>query len=137
MQRDVVTVNPGTPVLKVARILERQGIHGVAVVDERGIALGTLSVRDLLWQSERLQGRTLLGGEPWRELDKLTAADVMTPDVFGLEPDATLPELVSFFTRTGVQRAFVLEGRKVVGVVSLADLLGLITGSAFERTDIG
>jgi CBS domain-containing protein len=137
MQRDVVTVEPGTPVLRVARLLERQRIHGIPVVDHEGNALGMLSATDLLWLGERVQPGTLLEGKPWEELDHLTVADVMTPDAFGLEPTDSVGELMSFFTRTGVHRALVLEGRKLVGVVSLMDLLRVITGRAFARDDTG
>jgi CBS-domain-containing membrane protein len=128
MQRDVVSVTPGMHVRELARFLERRKIHGVPVVDDRGDVLGTVSATDLLWLGERVQARTLLEGQPWKELDHLTVLDVMTPDAFGVEPAATFPELVAFFTRTGVHRAFVLEGRKVVGVVSVTDLLRVIAG---------
>jgi CBS domain-containing membrane protein len=128
MRTDVVSATPGMRVREVARLLRRHGIHGVPVVDGAGNARGTVSASDLLWLVERVPARTLLEGEAWEELDTLTASDVMTPDAFGVELGATIPELVAFFTRTGVHRALVLEGRRVVGIVSITDILGLIAG---------
>jgi predicted transcriptional regulator len=53
--------------------------------------------------------------------------DVMSPDVFGVEPDSSLAELARFCSRTGLGRAVVLEHAKLVGIVSVIDLLGLIS----------
>ena len=50
----------------------------------------------------------------------------MTPDVFGVEPDATIAELAAFFARTGLGRAPVLEDGKLVGIVSVIDLLTIL-----------
>jgi len=129
MRRDVVSVGPGTSVPELARVLRKHKISGVPVLDEQGRALGTVSARDLLWLSDRVDPRTLQEGRAWRELDGVKVSDVMTPDAFGLAPTATVAELVTFFTRTGVHRALVMEDGKVVGLVSLTDLLGLIAGA--------
>jgi len=50
----------------------------------------------------------------------------MTPDVFGVEPGSSLAQLAAFFSRTGLGRAVVLEHGKLVGIVSVIDLLGWI-----------
>jgi CBS-domain-containing membrane protein len=49
------------------------------------------------------------------------------------EPDATLTELVSFFTKTGLGRAIVLDQRRLAGIVSASDLIALLV----ELTDEG
>jgi CBS domain-containing protein len=46
--------------------------------------------------------------------------------VFGVPPEASVGELLDFFARTGLHRALVLEGGRVVGIVTTTDLLELI-----------
>lgn len=136
MQRDIVTVGPETSVRELARLLRRHRISGVPVVDSDGRALGTISATDLLWLSDRVAPHALLGRPVWEDLEALAVRHVMTPDAFGVPPTATLPELLRFFTRTGVHRALVLEEGRVVGIVSVSDLLDLIAGEE-EPADHG
>jgi len=129
MERKVVAVSPSASVRELVDLLRRHGISGVPVVDEDGHAVGTVSVTDLLWRGQWFapDGAALPDADPdARGLDEASVRDVMTPDVFGVGPDATLAELVEFFASTGLGRAVVLEGRTPVGIVSAADLLELI-----------
>lgn len=59
-------------------------------------------------------------------LDERTVRDIMTPDVFGVGPQATLAELGQFFRRNELHRASVLDGGRWVGIFSVTDLLGLV-----------
>ncbi len=127
MHTDVVTVPARASIRELAALLHRQRISGVPVLDEDGTVVGTASVTDLMWLSDLIapdradpeaRART-------RELDERTVREIMTPDVFGLGPDATVGELARFFTRTGLHRALVLDGDRLVGIVSITDLLGL------------
>jgi CBS domain-containing protein len=77
----------------------------------------------------------LMGGEPdlaadreraARHLEERTVRDVMTPDIFGVQPDASLEQLAEYFSRTGLRRAIVVDRGRLVGIVSVVDLLGLI-----------
>ncbi len=49
--------------------------------------------------------------------------DIMTADVHAVSSDATLQELAEFFTEENVSGAPVLDGEKLVGVVSVTDLI--------------
>lgn len=129
MHRDVVSASPGMSVRELARLLQRHRVGGVPVLDDDGAALGTVTVTDLLWLSDEVSPHALLEGRGWTELQGLTVREVMTPDAFGVPPTATLPELLTFFTRMGVHRALVMEDERVVGVVSMSDLLPLIAGA--------
>lgn len=129
MQEEVVTISPDASVRELAALLSRTGVSGVPVVNDDGRVIGTVSVTDILWLSDRLL--PFLGGgggEPRARAagDLGTVREIMTPDVFGLEPTASLEELLEFFSRTGLHRAPVVEGRELVGIVSASDLLELI-----------
>lgn len=156
MQRSVVTVPADMPVRRVARTLWEQHVSGAPVVDEAGKVVGVVSATDLLWASEALldalsggalprggaaaagraayyaaaerpvRGGARRGGGGSAVAGEPTARDVMTPDVFGIAPGATVPELAAFLVRAGVHRALVLDGGRLVGIVSVTDLLPVI-----------
>lgn len=141
MTYPVVTISPDASVQELARVLARAGVSGLPVVEADDTVLGTVSVADILWLSDRLVPLLTGGGRPAtfdrRPLDLGTVREIMSPDVFGLEPDASMEELCEFFSRTGLHRAPVLEEGKLVGIVSISDLLPLIAGSRPEGDEAG
>ena len=48
MSRPPVTVLPGTSLVEAARLMSRERIHRVVVVDERGRPLGVLAAMDFV-----------------------------------------------------------------------------------------
>lgn len=135
MRQPVVTVSPTAPLRELISLFRRSGVSGVPVVDIQGAVLGTVSVSDLLWLSDRLTAAREDGSSlarAARELDRTTVRDVMTPDVFGVEPQASIAEVGAFFARTGLGRAVVLDEGKIVGIVSVIDLLGLIADQTLD-----
>jgi CBS domain-containing membrane protein len=125
MQRDVVSIGPDATVADLIRQLRDHGIGGMPVVDEQGELLGTVSSTDVLWLagSEDEHSTTFLSAAT---LNERTVRDIMTPDVFGVRPGAGLGALRRFFARTSVQRALVVDDNRVVGIVTLSDVLGTL-----------
>jgi CBS domain-containing protein len=131
MRQPVVTISPTASLRELISLFRRSGVSGVPVVDIERNVLGTVSVTDLLWLSDLLTEEEEGGGATARaakKLDETTVRDVMTPDVFGVEPHASLAEVGAFFARTGLGRAVVLDGGQIVGIVSVIDLLSLLAG---------
>jgi CBS domain-containing protein len=126
MNRDVVTVSPEASARELARVLWRNGISGAPVV-EAGRLVGLVSGKDVLWLGERMgadAGRVAF--EDWNGLDHVRVRDLMTPDVFGVPPTADVDALRRFFSTAGVQRAPVLDGGRLVGIISISDVLAAI-----------
>lgn len=130
MRRDVVTVSPSTTVRELVDLLRRHGISGAPVVDQARRVVGMVSETDLMWLADWFAERPESNGTqgPAAEhLDEKTVGEIMTADVFGVAPDASLAELAAFFARTGLRRAVVLDGDKLLGIVSAIDLLGVLS----------
>lgn len=53
----------------------------------------------------------------------------MTPTVFSVEPTASVEEVAGTMIRGRIHRLFVMEDKKLVGVISSLDLLVLIRDS--------
>lgn len=132
MRRDVVTVPPSASVVELIRLLRRYRVSGVPVVDAHGAVVGTVSVSDLAWLTDSVTVDGPDASVGAEELGRRTVAEVMTPDVFGVEPQATLGELARFFAKTGLRRAMVLRGGRLFGIVSVIDLLALLA----DRLDV-
>ncbi|MGE0223147.1 MAG: CBS domain-containing protein, partial [Acetobacteraceae bacterium] len=56
--------------------------------------------------------------------------DVMTEDVISVSPDSPLEKVVEIMEENRIKRVAVAENRRVVGVVSRADLLRALVGRA-------
>jgi CBS domain-containing protein len=53
----------------------------------------------------------------------MKAKDLMTPSVFAVTPDTTIRQVVDLFAATGISGVPVIEGERLVGIVSEGDLL--------------
>ena len=128
MSREVVTVGPSTDFKDIVQTLEDHHISAVPVVDEGGV-VGIVSEADLLPKEERLERRfgPLLEGPHHRRSrvkgEGATAAEVMTSRVVTISPAASVEEAARLMDRHSVKRLPVVEGGRLVGIVSRADLL--------------
>lgn len=133
-----ITVAPDTPVTEVATLLLERRISAVPVVDADGRMVGIVSEGDLL---RRADAQTERRRSSWLELlldRNVTAADfvkthgnlardVMTQDVVAVAPDTDLSEIASLLERRRIKRVPVVDGGRLVGIVSRANLLqGLV-----------
>lgn len=120
MRRDVVTIAADASIRELVRLLRTQRVSAVPVVEGRR-AVGMVSSTDLLWLLDPESGDTIE-----HALDGRVVREIMTPDVFAIEPAATLLDLRQFFTRTAVRRALVVQADEIVGIVTVTDVLDLI-----------
>ena len=107
-----------------------KGVSAAPVIDESGRPIGVLSRSDLL--VHRTESGAVPGyfAEPaaeaaaGRPADGATVADLMTPAVFAVAPDAPASRVVSDMVGLHVHRLFVVDDAGVlVGVITTMDLL--------------
>jgi CBS-domain-containing membrane protein len=109
----LLTVRGTTPVEAAAAVLTGARLTAVPVVDEQDRLVGIVSEADLV--RDPLDGRRV---PPAR-----TVAGVMTTDVVSLSPDAGVPELARLMSGHGLRVVPIVEGGRLVGVVTRGDLL--------------
>lgn len=109
----VKTIRPEAPVRAVAQALRSEGVGVMVVTDEVGTLKGIISERDLA------RGMADLG----ESLFHKTAADLMTPDVVTCTPDDTVAGIARVMTQRRIRHLPVMTGRKLVGLVSIGDVL--------------
>lgn len=114
MTRDVISVTPGTELLRAMHVLLFHGISGVPVIDEAGALVGMLSQKDCL--------RTALHAGYHAEQGGLVGEAMRAP-VVGLPPDLDILAAAERFLESPYRRFPVLDGARIVGILSRSDLL--------------
>jgi CBS domain-containing protein len=134
MVSDVISVRPDQSVRDVAEILLRCRISGVPVLDSAGDLVGMVSEGDLMrradtgtehrrsWWLRLLMGREGLAEEYVKEHSR-KVSDIMTGTVITASPETSWGELADLMERNGIKRLPIVKNRKVVGLVSRANLL--------------
>lgn len=109
----VKTIRPEAPVRAVAQALRSESVGVMVVTDEVGTLKGIISERDLARGMADL-GEGLFGK---------TAADLMTTQVVTCSPDDTVAGIARVMTQRRIRHLPVMTGRKLVGLVSIGDVL--------------
>jgi CBS domain-containing protein len=147
MVTNVITVTPDASVQDVAQLLLTNRISGLPVVDPQGKLVGIVSEGDLMRRAEAgtgrrrpwwlaiLTGRDVLAAEYVREHSR-KVADVMTRHVVTAAAETPLQDIATLLEKNGIKRVPIVQGGKVVGIVSRANLLQALACLP-KRTDGG
>jgi CBS domain-containing protein len=108
----VASVSPATTVLDALRLMAEKEI-GAVLVTEADALVGIFSERDYA-RKVVLQGKASKD-TPVRE--------IMTEKVVSVRPDQTIEDCMGLMTDKRIRHLPVLQGRKVVGVISIGDVV--------------
>ena len=134
MVSNVITVSPDATVQDVAEVLLKNRISAVPVVGKNGELIGLISEGDLIrraetgterrrsWWLELLVGSAPLAAD-YVKSHARKVADVMTRTVVTATPDTPLRDIAALLEKNGIKRVPIVRNRKVVGIVSRANLV--------------
>ena len=135
MTATVITIGPDTPVREIAGLLFERRISGVPVVED-GRVVGLVSEGDLLRRHEIGTDRSPAQASWWASLTKddpapsayvkshaRLARDIMSRDVVVVVENTPITEIASLFETRRIKRVPVLRRKKLVGIVSRANLV--------------
>ena len=138
MSRDLVTIPLSATVCALAMILHENKISGAPVVDAHGHLAGVVSQSDLVRDEMKGHPRerstfytrfddedlaALREGFIEEDFGESTVADICTPYTITAAVDSTLETLVALMVEKDIHRVLVVDGRKVVGIVTSMDIL--------------
>ncbi|MDY6780318.1 MAG: IMP dehydrogenase [Halobacteria archaeon] len=121
--RDVVTVTPDETVDEAAKLMERESVSGLPVVDESEL-VGIVSNRDLRPLQHRDKGGTPVG-------------EVMTEDVLTVGEDIDAERALELMYENRVERLPVVEDGEVEGIMTMRSILRRREHSDAVRDDDG
>jgi CBS domain-containing protein len=125
MSRPAVTVHPWTPIRDAAATLSARAITALPVVDAEENLVGIVSAGDLLWHRVPADPDAHLWRQPANGVSDPPGqvCDVMTTAVVSAGPDAHTADLAQAMIDHDVHSVPIVDGTKVVGIVSRRDLL--------------
>lgn len=113
MERErMLTAPPQTTVADAARLMADKGFSAVLVLEGADLT-GIFTERDAVF-------RVIALG---RDARSTTLADVMTPRPITIAPDKTFGQALALMHDHGIRHVPVVEGGRVVGVVTARDAL--------------
>ncbi len=134
MSKPVVGIDPSASIAEAAAMMLFKRISGLPVIRGDGTLVGIVSEGDFLRRGElgteckRSRWLELLVS-PGKAADEYVHAngrrieEVMSQDVVTASPTASLAEVVDLMARHHVKRIPVIDGGKVVGIITRSDLL--------------
>jgi len=145
MVAKVIGVGPDASVQEVAAILLHNRISAVPVVDGKGKLVGIVSEGDLLRRAEAgtqkrrpvwlefLTSKEALADE-FVKTHSRKVTDVMTREVITAAPDIPVGDLATLLEKNNIKRVPIVDGGKVVGIVSRANLLQALASLKMEKS---
>jgi CBS domain-containing protein len=137
MTRKVISVASDASAMQAGTLMLKHQISGLPVVDSSGVLLGIISEGDFLRRAElgtqrrRPRWLAFLIG-PGRLASEYVHAcgrkvkEIMTPNPYTVTEATPVTEVVQLMERHRIKRVPVVCGRRLVGIVSRADLLGAL-----------
>lgn len=114
MSTDLFTVQPSDIIDLAANIMDWKKIRHILVEDEQGRLVGVLSHRALI----RMVARGTRGAQ-----DRPTVAQMMVKDPLTIGPEMPTLEVMKLMRERGISCIPVVEGDKLVGVITERDLI--------------
>jgi CBS-domain-containing membrane protein len=140
MVSTVITVGVNASIGEVAAILLNNHISAAPVVDEKGELVGIVSEGDLMrrpeigttkrhsWWLELISNKWASATEYIKSHSR-KVADVMTRDLITAKPDTPLGDIAGLLERNQIKRVPIVEGGKLVGIVSRANILQALSSA--------
>ncbi len=110
---DVARVAPTASLAEVAQRLAAKRIGAILVMDTADQLLGIVSERDIVRALPEHGARTL----------DMTAAQIMTQGLHTTTPQTTVAQAMEQMTHRRVRHLPVLDGQRLVGIVSIGDIV--------------
>ena len=117
MKAKVITVSPSTPVSEAALLMRNEDIGALVVVDTAGRPAGIVTDRDIVISI------VADGDNP----ADFVVEDIMSKNLHLVQEDESIFEILRILGKHSIRRVPVLRKGKLVGIVSVDDLVVVIT----------
>ncbi len=106
--RDVITTRPDASILEANELMDEEGVNGLPVVKDKEV-IGIISRRDIM---------PIISTDAGRKV-----GEVMTEKVVTIEESTTPEEALDIAYENKVERLPVVKDHKIVGIVTIKDIL--------------
>ena len=146
MTTDVIVSREDMSVKDFVALLRTNGISGTPVLDGEDHLVGVASATDVLLHSRVFEGEWQMDSDYHTQVGEdseliaeafedddvqyLTVGDIMSPDTITAQAHTPVRDLAALLCNENIRRIIILEDKRLVGIVSMTDLLRAI---AYER----
>ena len=137
MSKDVITVNPDTEIIQVAKLMLDNHYDGLPVVDKEGNLQGIICQSDLMTQQQKIPIPSLFvlldsvisfsyNKDIEKEVKKMAAVKVseaMTPDPITVDPETSLEDIATLMVNHNIHTLPVLDKSRLVGIIGKEDII--------------
>jgi len=142
MTTDVVTVTKETTVMELAGIFANRHLSSLPVLAQNGDLIGIVTETDLVEQDKNLHIPTVISIFDWviylesdkkfeKELKKMTGravGDIYSAELLTVSPETSIADVADLLSSRKINALPVVEGKKLVGIVSRIDLIRSMAG---------
>lgn len=132
MSSPVITIQPGASLDDAWRLLTREKISRLPVVDARGKLVGIITEKQLLRYSPS-QATTLDAFEIKGAMKRIKVDEAMTRTPITVAPDEPIEEVARIMVDNKISGMPVVEGDTIVGIITETDLFKLFLESLGAR----
>ena len=108
MTRTVYTIHPEASAQEAAQLLDQKRISGAPVIDAVGLLIGIVTEADIISKVDR---------------EGLCVTDIMTHELITVTEETSIEEIAALLSQRKIKRVPVVEERRLVGIVSRADIV--------------
>jgi len=119
MSRDVLKISESASVVELTSILTRHRITGLPVLNNKGALVGVVSEFDVIERKGRHVG------------------DIMSRDPITITADTPIADAARLFVDRHIRRAPVMDGTKMVGIVSRSDIIRFFATKQWQCGECG
>ena len=112
MTRPAISAKVKASARDIALQFINEHYSGMPVTEEDGKVIGIVTEIDIL--------NAINDG---KELSRITAGDIMTPEVVSANPDTPITEMIKMMEEFHIIRLPVVQDNKLIGVVSRGDII--------------
>ena len=122
--RHVISVEPDTSVFDAIKLMADKAIGSLVVMDD-GSLLGIITERDYA-------RKVIIKG---RSSESTQVGEIMTTDVYTARTEQTVNQCMEVMTKRRIRHLPVVEDDKVIGLISIGDLVQAIIADQQEEIE--
>lgn len=126
MTKDVITVKTDTPVINVLELIAEHNVSGLPVVGDDMVLVGIVSEKDILSLFYDYEDR-----------DGKTVDDFMTQPPLFFDEEESLGDVCDFLKKNVFRRVPITSRGKLVGIISIRDVIEHILQQSREEVVAG
>jgi len=126
MTKDVIAVKADTPIYEAMELIAEHDISGLPVIDDDMNLVGILSEKDVINLPSDSEGQ-----------EEKTVDDFMTQPALFFDEDESLADACDFLKKNVFRRVPITSKGKIVGIISIRDVVEYILQLRRESADVG